>query len=154
MQSTNNNVEKREAFARKVAHMRLKIMPIYPLPGGPPHHDFPLTMLQFYLLGESQLDAMATYYSQSVVNEWTTKYPGFMAWDAEFFADPALSETERVKIKLRKFGHFIGLRGCETPIEETVMQLRLAEERIGREIEQAKDAERAQDKIWKRWHGV
>ncbi|KAB2577727.1 hypothetical protein DBV05_g3477 [Lasiodiplodia theobromae] len=152
MQSTTN--DKSEAFARKLSSLRLKIMPIYPMPSGPPHKDFPQTMLQFYLLTEEQLDSMAAYYSQSIVNEWTSQYPSVMAWDADFFADPALPEAERIKSKLRKFGKFIGLRGCDTPIEETAMQIRFAEARITREIEQAKEAKRALDKTWGRWYGV
>lgn len=43
-----------------------------------------------------------------------------MAWDPDFLAH--MGETQgseaRIKIKRRKFGKFIGLRGCETPVEE------------------------------------
>ncbi|KKY16922.1 hypothetical protein UCDDS831_g06655 [Diplodia seriata] len=156
MQSSTSSttVKKSPAFARKLAHLRLSIAPIYPLPDGPPHVDFPATMLQFHLLTEAQLDALARYYSQSAPDEWTGQYPAAMGWDADFLADPALADADRVRIKLRKFGRFVGLRGCDTPVDETVARLRLAEARLEREIELQKDAERARDKLWRRWHGV
>ena len=44
-----------------------------------------------------------------------------MDWDHEFFEHVAAERGNQVKleIKRRKVGRFIGLRGCETPIEET-----------------------------------
>lgn len=40
-----------------------------------------------------------------------------MRWDDEWLAEK-LDCTQRVNIKRRKVGRFIGLRSCETPIEE------------------------------------
>ncbi|KAF4308950.1 hypothetical protein SLS57_004023 [Botryosphaeria dothidea] len=154
MQSPDSHSEKSGAFAKKLKHLRLKIMPIYPLPGGPPHSAFPQTLLEFHLLSEGQLDDLAAYYSQSTLNEWTEHYPSMMGWDAEFFADPALSNEARAKIKLRKFGKFIGLRGCETPIQETELRIKLAEARIQRSIELAKQEQQAYEKGTLRWFGV
>ncbi|EKG17679.1 hypothetical protein MPH_05128 [Macrophomina phaseolina MS6] len=143
-----------DAFTEKLNQMRLKIMPIHPLPGGAPSSAFPTTLLEFHLLTEEQLDSMASYYSQSVRNEWTDRYPCVMGWDDDFFADPALSDNDRVKIKLRKFGKFIGLRGCETPIQETKLRLSLAEARIQRATELAKQQQQAQEKGYLRWYGT
>jgi len=43
-----------------------------------------------------------------------------MDWNAEYLEH--IGQTKgmdvRVRIKKRKFGRFIGLRGCETPVEE------------------------------------
>lgn len=43
-----------------------------------------------------------------------------MNWDTEFFAHlKEVNGAERmINVKRRKFGKFIGLRGCETPVEE------------------------------------
>ncbi|KAL1633156.1 hypothetical protein SLS56_003018 [Neofusicoccum ribis] len=145
---------KSPAFADKVARMRLQLMPIYPLPAGPPHTKFPKTVLQFHLLTEEDLDSMAAYYSQSTPDEWTDRYPCVIGWDADFFADPSLSDEQRFVIKRRKLGKFIGLRGCETPDSEVKMRLKLTEARIQRHIEQSKNEQRAAEKGWMRWYGV
>ena len=47
-------------------------------------------------------------------------YPACMNWDSEFLAHVAETQGSEASIymKRRKFGKFIGLRGCETPVEE------------------------------------
>ena len=45
--------------------MRLTIAPIVHVETGLPAPDYPHTMLSLFLLTEAQLDALATYYSQS-----------------------------------------------------------------------------------------
>lgn len=99
---------------------------------------------------------MAAHYSQTTTtrNEWTDQYPCVMGWDADFFADPSLSDEQRVSIKRRKLGKFIGLQGCDTPTSEVQMRLKFTEARIQRQIEQAKEDQRAVEKGWMRWYGV
>jgi len=92
------------------------------MPEGLPHPAFPPTLLHYHLLTETQLDNFARYYHQWTISPtvWTHSYPAEMDWNAEYLEH--IGQTKgmdvRVRIKKRKFGRFIGLRGCETPVEE------------------------------------
>ncbi|KAF2099845.1 hypothetical protein NA57DRAFT_75349 [Rhizodiscina lignyota] len=46
----------------------------------------------------------------------------------------ALTTKERVCIKRRKLGKFMGLRGCETPVAEMELRVRFLEAKLGRAI--------------------
>jgi hypothetical protein len=48
---------------------------------------------------------MAEFYDQRFQSKWTEYYPVPMGW----------REDAPVSVKLRKFGKFIGIRGCESP---------------------------------------
>lgn len=118
--------------------MRLSLAPIYPLPTGPPHPHFPLTLLHYHLLTDAQLDALAAYYHQaSPPDPWRCHYPMHMNWDKEFLQ--CLPVEERLAIKRRMFGKFIGLRGCETPVEEFEKRVRFLEEKIEREVRRERE---------------
>nr|POF19920.1 hypothetical protein CFP56_52169 [Quercus suber] len=173
------------SLTRKIAALQLRLSPLVPLPNGSPHPAFPETLLAFYLLGEAELDSIASYYHQSTPGPWTQYYPAPMNWDKDFLAkgpvpephgtpqdltqnrtgsqqnpcwDTAgfnsqqslmftmrglqnlmvdgeyrslsesaryaqLSDVDRIRIKRRKVGKFIGLVGMETPVEEIVARV-------------------------------
>jgi hypothetical protein len=70
--------------------------------------------LQFHLLTHEELDNLARFYHQVVpaVRE-TNRYPGkIKAWVGEEVVQVDL-ETKR-----RRWGRFVGLRGCESPVVE------------------------------------
>lgn len=130
----------------KLDQMRLILAPIYLLPNGPPHDDYPQTLLHYWLLTESQLDSLAQYYHQlSPANPWHNQYPACMNWDPNFLAKPdplmsademksLLSTEERLGIKRRMLGKFIGLRGCETPLVEVERKLKFLDETMQRTL--------------------
>lgn len=80
---------------------------------GQAHPDFPPNLLAYHLLTAEQLDNLALHYHQVFppIHE-TACYPRpIPAWiGAEDEANIDL-ETKR-----RRFGHFIGLQGCDTPV--------------------------------------
>ena len=120
------------ALAKKIQSLQLKIAPMVPMPdGGRPHSSYPKTILHFWLLTEAQLDSIAHYYHQSTPGAYTNSYPATMNWDSAFFARLAaterLSSEQRIAMKRRKLGKFIGLRNCDTPIEEVAFKLQLLE---------------------------
>jgi len=139
------------ALQTKIAHMKLKLAPIYPLPAGPPHSSFPSTLLQYWLLTEQEIDSMAAYYHQTSPNPWTCQYPANMRWDSHFLAksDPLamskkeithlLTDEERLGVKRRMLGKFIGLRGWDTPTAEVKRKLRFLEDRLERNILRERD---------------
>jgi hypothetical protein len=135
------------ALQLKIAHMRSRLAPIYPLPQGIPHPSFPQTILQYWLLTEDEIDTLAFYYHQtSPTSQWHNQYPANMRWDPQFLAKPdplkmseeenaaLLTNEERLTAKRRMFGKFIGLNGCETPICEVQRKIKFYEDWLERNI--------------------
>jgi len=129
------------ALANKIAEMRLTIAPIVHVETGIPAPEFPSTMLDLFLLTEAQLDALAAYYSQTHSTDLTNQYPQTMNWQQPFLdASDALPENcklgelERLKIKMRMFARFIGMRGADTPRWEYDRQIEILRNKIQRRI--------------------
>ncbi|KAI9710222.1 MAG: hypothetical protein M1828_002185 [Chrysothrix sp. TS-e1954] len=105
-----------------ITRLRYPLAPLQPLPQGPPHPAFPQTLLNYHLLTEDQLDGIAQYYHQWVFSPciWSNGYPTNANWNHEFLQHLGSinGDEHRCNVKRRKIGRFIGLRGCETPIEE------------------------------------
>ncbi|KAI1263111.1 hypothetical protein F5Y18DRAFT_429584 [Xylariaceae sp. FL1019] len=120
------------AFRQKLGQMALPLAPLVQLTTGEVHPAFPNTLLNFWLLTDSQLEDLASHYDQRTPNRYTQHYPCPINWSS----DMSLEE------KRRKIGRFIGLRGCESPI------------RVRTEAEILEDARRArvaeEDELWKR----
>ncbi|KAF2831458.1 hypothetical protein CC86DRAFT_391038 [Ophiobolus disseminans] len=131
------------ALALKVDQMRLTIAPIVHVETGLPAADFPETMLNLFLLTEEQLDQFAHYYSQSMPCSLTHQYPQTMDWskpflchDASLPANCKLDDLERIKIKMRMFARFIGMKGTETPKWEYERQVEILRNKIAKSIEE------------------
>ena len=110
---------KNPMLARKIMEMRLPLSPLVHICSGEPHPDFPVTILQFWLLSDTQLESLARFYHQDTPGPYTRQYPCPITWS------PGLSLEE----KRRKIGKFIGLRGCHTPMrteEEIAEEARVA----------------------------
>ncbi|KAI5866836.1 hypothetical protein GGS23DRAFT_552344 [Durotheca rogersii] len=86
--------------------MALPLAPLVQLTTGEVHPAFPGTLLHFWLLTDSQLEALAHFYHQRTPCPWTRHYPCPVRWAS----DAPLEE------KRRRLGRFIGLRGCESPL--------------------------------------
>jgi hypothetical protein len=130
-------------LARKIAEMRLSIAPIVHVETGLPAPEFPPTILSLFLLTELQLNDLAQYYSQTSPSALTHQYPQTMDWARPFLcADDALpencrlSELERVKVKMRMFARFIGMRGAETPRWEYEREVEILRNKIERSVVQ------------------
>jgi hypothetical protein len=128
-------------LALKISQMRLTIAPIVHVETGIPAPDFPSTMLSLFLLTETQLDHLASYYSQATPNALTHQYPQTMNWSKPFLcADEALpencrlSELERLKVKMRMFARFIGMKGAETPKWEYERQVEILGKKVERSV--------------------
>ncbi|KAF9699549.1 hypothetical protein EKO04_002234 [Ascochyta lentis] len=139
--------ERNPELATKIAQMRLTIAPIVHVVTGQPAPDFPRTMLCLFTLTEAQLDALAQYYSQShTPTELTYRYPQTMEWSKPFLATDAtlpedckLSEMERLKIKMRMFARFIGMRGADTPRWEYERQVEILGNKIARVVREEEE---------------
>jgi hypothetical protein len=118
-------------FDQKLVQMRLTIAPILGVKSGKPPPDFPSTLLNFFLLTERQLDAMAVYYSQcGPPTAETYMYPSVMNWNRPLLSNSLpegyqLSACDRLKVKMRMFAGFIGMSGAEMPMWENQKELEL-----------------------------
>ncbi|KAL1890408.1 hypothetical protein Sste5346_008235 [Sporothrix stenoceras] len=103
-------IARRPALESKLQHMSQKLEWLVNVDNLLPHPSFPGNILQFWLLTDDQLEAMASYYHQRTPSEYTGCYPCPVSW-------PRNGLT--LEDKRRKFGRFIGLRGCQTPQRST-----------------------------------
>ncbi|RAL09258.1 uncharacterized protein BO97DRAFT_458412 [Aspergillus homomorphus CBS 101889] len=97
-------------------HLRTKLYPLVSSTTGHEHPAFPRTLLAFHCLTHAQLDALARHFHQV--------YPPVAATGFYPITVPPWVGTDRssgrgnvdLETKRRRFGRFIGLRGCESPI--------------------------------------
>ncbi|KAK5449708.1 hypothetical protein LTS15_008783 [Exophiala xenobiotica] len=157
----------RVQYMHSVEHLRAPLVPLISVTNGLPHPSFPTTLLQYHLLTHEQLDCMARWYHQvdPPVDE-TFMYPAWIpAWTSMHLGDGDSSAAHNegdgdvnLETKRRRFGRFIGLRGCESPAStgpegESPDELaRRMEREWKRAIERAEDDERVWEKSWRgRW---
>ncbi|KAF3051947.1 hypothetical protein E8E11_007561 [Didymella keratinophila] len=140
-------LERNPELALKISQMRLTVAPIVHVQTGVPAPDFPSTMLSLFTLTEAQLDRLAEYYSQShTPTVLTYRYPTTMDWskpvlqnDPTLPEDCKLTDIERLKIKMRMFARFIGMRGADTPLWEHERAIELLGNKIGHWVRQEKE---------------
>ncbi|KAK9789688.1 putative Beta-xylosidase [Seiridium cardinale] len=128
-----NNSKHNPAFAKKLQEMALPLAPLVQLTTGQVHASFPSTLLNFWLLTDSELESLAHFYHQRTPSRWTFHYPCPVSWD------PSLGLEE----KRRRIGKFIGLRGCETPVKVKSEDEIMEEARRGRERDD-------EDEVWRK----
>ncbi|CAK7215274.1 hypothetical protein SCUCBS95973_002426 [Sporothrix curviconia] len=97
---------RRPALEAKLQHMAQTLQPLVHAATGDVHPYFPLTIVQFWLLNDEKLNSLASFYHQRTPHALKNCYPCPVSW-------PRRGLT--LEDKRRKFGRFIGLRGCETP---------------------------------------
>jgi hypothetical protein len=116
----------------KISQLALPLAPLVQLTSGQIHPSFPPTLLHYHLLTDAELEDLAHFYHQRTPCALTTHYPKPMNWKAGLTVDE----------KKRKWGRFMGLRGCESPV---VMK---TEEEIWAEARRARLEE--DEEMWKR----
>ncbi|KAL1882714.1 hypothetical protein VTK73DRAFT_1234 [Phialemonium thermophilum] len=92
-------------LAKKLRQLALPLAPLVQVTTGRVHDQFPRTLLAFWLLTESELDTLAVFYHQRDPGPWSSYYPCPVPWRSD----------APLEVKRRRFGRFIGLRGCESP---------------------------------------
>ncbi|CAD6448189.1 4426f4e0-653f-4f24-a2b9-b524b47cdbd7 [Sclerotinia trifoliorum] len=129
--STMNRISKANpALAAKITQMALPLAPLVRLTTGKIHPSFPKQLLNFWLLTSEELDELAHFYHQRTPCEWTSSYPCPVKWDV----------NAGLEVKRMRLGRFIGLKGCESPVE-TVEEI---ESRV-----RSERAKRAEEETWR-----
>ena len=112
-------------YRRHVEHLALTLQPLLSMTTGTPHPAFPRSILAFHLLTERQLDDLAHFYHQRTPTLHSLHYPA-----------PIITRWKRdadIEDKRRRFGRFLGLRGCDSPVVDGDMAEEM--EREMREME-------------------
>ncbi|KAE8354141.1 hypothetical protein BDV28DRAFT_91958 [Aspergillus coremiiformis] len=102
-------------FRPTLTHLRSRLYPLVSSTTALPHPEFPPTLLAYHLLNSRQLDDLAIHYHQVWPPVPATSYypvviPPWVGTENEKNVD---LETKR-----RRFGRFIGLQRCESPVDE------------------------------------
>ncbi|EHY54293.1 hypothetical protein HRR83_008129 [Exophiala dermatitidis] len=170
-------------YMHSVKHLRAPLVPLISVSSGLAHPVFPTTLLQYHLLTHEQLDDLARWYHQvdPPVDE-TFMYPAWIpAWtsldsesadangnailsgpdsDAENNNTTTTVSGVDLETKRRRFGRFIGLRGCDSPTTATADGNAERPEELARRMERewrralrrAEEEEMAWEKTWRgRW---
>ena len=126
---------------RHVTHLASPLHPLLSVSTGLPHPAFPKTLLSYHVLTEQQLDELAHFYHQRTPTGLSFHYPAPIV--TRWIRDAGISD------KRRRFGRFIGLKGCDSPgfaVEELPMEAdieRWIEERIRDGIRKERDTWRS-----------
>lgn len=155
--------QRKAHYQYSIDHLRAPLVPLISVTNGLAHPQFPKSLLQYHLLTHEQLDSLACWYHQVFPPvEETFKYPAWVpAWTSlpcpPGVAGPNLDPVD-LETKRRRWGRFIGLRGCESPTtlgpeDETPDDLaKRMENEWKRALERAEEEDRAWEKSWRgRW---
>ncbi|BCR90759.1 uncharacterized protein ACHE_60645A [Aspergillus chevalieri] len=122
---TTSNINNTITLDTVIAHLRTPLHPLVSATTGLQHPFFPKSLLSYHLLTSSQLDELARHYHQVTPPVLGTfSYPVTIpAWvpprangKRSRYGSEELMDVD-LKTKRRRFGRFIGLRGCESPIQ-------------------------------------
>jgi hypothetical protein len=157
-----------QQYQAALGHIVSPLAPLVSVTTGQPHPAFPSTLLQYHLLTHPELDQLSVHYHQTEpASEHSFRYPcKIPGWlPASEARRESASGTRRgsegrrgnrgVKLTLdtkrRRFGRFIGLRGCESP--DISEERREMEERMEREwqrgLEKRREEEGMREKMWR-----
>jgi len=93
-------------------HLSTPLQPLVSCIEGRVHPDFPRTLLQYHLLTSNQLDNLAWHFHQI-----SPPIPEFAYYPIR--VTPWLVSRQNIDLetKRRRFGRFIGLQGCDSPVQ-------------------------------------
>ncbi|KAL2870003.1 uncharacterized protein BJX67DRAFT_302749 [Aspergillus lucknowensis] len=111
----NSRIKLHPEFENTLAHLSRRLHPLVSYTTGLTHPFFPKTILSYNLLTSDQLDSLAIHFHQVYPPKPETfRYPlPVKPWIATNGLIRDLGVDTEVKRK--RFGRFIGLRGCESP---------------------------------------
>ncbi|KAH8689110.1 hypothetical protein BGW36DRAFT_391783 [Talaromyces proteolyticus] len=103
-------------FKPTLNHFSRRLAVLISITTALPHPDAPKSILEYHLLSNQLLDDLARHYHQvwPPVPE-TFEYPKVIpAWVGTDF-----EQSIDIATKRRRFGRFIGLQGCESPVQSS-----------------------------------
>jgi hypothetical protein len=97
-----------------IEHFATPLRPLVCCIEGRTHPDFPKDLLQYHLLTSHQLDNLARHYHQV-----SPPVPESAWYPIRVTPWTSTDEDIDLETKRRRFGRFIGLQGCESPVQTT-----------------------------------
>lgn len=104
----------------KLRDLSHPLSPLVQITTGYIHPAFPRLLLNFWLLTSDELDSLMEFYHQKGNSPYMYDYPLPVGWE----------EGMDLERKRRRFGRFIGLRGCESPVRESFGDSRIFGEEL------------------------
>jgi hypothetical protein len=169
LSSQQNNLNL-PAYANAVSHLRTPLVPLISVTTGFSHPQFPRSLLQYHLLTHDQLDSLARWYHQTeppmeeswMYPAWIPPYTRRATWQATGFTNNTAIDSDTamegvtLTTKRRRWGRFIGLRGCESPegmdADEQESLVARMERDWRRAMERAREEDMMREKGWRgRW---
>ena len=145
-------------FPNRLQYLSRRLLPILSLSTGTPHPSFPRTILAYHLLTAQELNDMAHYYHQRTPCRLTFEYPVSVDWDPATAANQAMIargeiSSEQVAQMRRRFGRFIGLRGCNSPTMEQAQDPEEIRRRLEREWIEGLRRQEEEDAVRRKFGG-
>lgn len=136
-------------LTRRLTHLLTPLHPLLAITTGTPHPLFPTNLLSYHLLSEPALDSLASFYHQRTPSTHSDSYPAPLTpgrWQRmeALEREAGVGVAERVQGKRRRFGRFIGLRGCESPVGGEEEVRRWVEGEMERRARRA-----AEEEVWR-----
>jgi hypothetical protein len=151
-----------EPYKNALRHIQSPLIPLISVTSGQSHPFFPTSLLQYHLLTHPELDDLSLHYHQTEpATEHSWRYPcrvpGWLPPSSMNTVENQRRLNLTLDTKRRRFGRFIGLRGCESPSPSPNsvegQGLREMEERMEREwlraLERRREEQRLRDKSWR-----
>ena len=107
--SVSSSTRPTSSLEQKLRDLTFPLSPLVQVTTGYKHPAFPAMLLNYWLLTSDELDSLLEFYHQRNGGHLTQQYPLPVGWE----------ENMSLETKRRRFGRFIGLNGCETPVKET-----------------------------------
>lgn len=102
-------------------HLSRRLAPLLSVTTGQPHPAFPKALLQYHLLTSAELDSLAAHYHQVIPSlKESSEYPRRIPPWVDKHGTPVVDIP--LETKRRRFGRFIGLKGCESPDGEGMLE--------------------------------
>ncbi|GKZ75393.1 hypothetical protein AnigIFM56816_000045 [Aspergillus niger] len=144
-----------------LAHFRTPLHPLVSSTTGHQHPDFPRSLLQYNLLTSEQLDRLAVHFHQvDPPVRGTFWYPVRIVqpWIRSGGAKGYVVDEEvGLEVKRRRFGRFIGLRGCEEILPSGSSKRRekgvVREREVEVEEDEVEEGEIREEEYWEEEEG-
>ncbi|KAL9604837.1 MAG: hypothetical protein Q9219_000285 [cf. Caloplaca sp. 3 TL-2023] len=147
-------------FRRKLNHLSTPLAPLLSITAGTPHPFFPATILHYHLLTEDQLNELAHHYHQRTPSRWSLCYPLPVVgrWHVVGSSTASTIPTQQeatvgqgmptLEDKRRRFGRFVGLRGCESPVADAEGEQAREREQLAMDLWVEAEMKRREERAW------
>ncbi|KAI4199431.1 MAG: hypothetical protein LQ346_002569 [Caloplaca aetnensis] len=133
-------------YRRKLTHLSTTLAPLLSITSGTAHPSFPSTILHYHLLTEDQLNELAHHYHQRTPSRFSLCYP--LPVVGRWHHGTTGQGEAKLEDKRRRFGRFVGLRGCESPVDGDGDEANREREQRAMELYVEGEIKRREERAW------